>query len=97
MAKDIVAQATEFFLCADQARSNSSKKIPEIRWENPEIGWMKLNIDGASNALLGLAGGGGLIRDKVGVWVAGFTRKRGKVNSFYGELWALRDGLLLYQ
>lgn len=65
MAKDIVAQTTEFFLCADQARSNSSKKIREIRWEKPEIGWIKLSTDGALNALLGLAGGGGLIRDEL--------------------------------
>ena len=47
---------------------------------------MKLNTNGASNALLGLAGGGGLIRDEAGVWVAGFTRKLGKVNSFCAEL-----------
>ena len=47
--------------------------------------------------MLGLAGGGGLIRDEAGVWVAGFTRKLGKVNSFCAELWALRDGLLLCQ
>ncbi|KAL0007450.1 hypothetical protein SO802_008952 [Lithocarpus litseifolius] len=56
---------------------------------------MKLNIDGASNAVLGLAGGGGLIRDEAGRWVVGFSRKLGKVNSFLAELWALRDGLLL--
>ena len=58
---------------------------------------MKLNKDGASNAFLGLAGGGGLIRDEAGRWVVGFTRKLGKVNSFLAELWAFRDGLLLCQ
>ena len=63
----------------------------------PEVGWMKLNTDGASNAFLGLAGGGGLIRDEAGRWVVGFTRKLGKVNSFLAELWAFRDGLLLCQ
>ena len=63
----------------------------------PEVGWMKLNTDGASNAFLGLAGGRGLIRDEAGRWVVGFTRKLGKVNNFLAELWAFRDGLLLCQ
>lgn len=95
LAKDIVAQASEFFLCADQAKSISCKSIKKIRWEKPEVGWMKLNTDGASNPLLGSAGGGGLIRDEDGKWVAGFARKIGKVDSFLAELWALRDGLIL--
>ena len=89
LARDIVAQASEFFLCADQARSTSGKSIRKIRWEKLEVGWMKLNTDGASNSLLGLAGGGGLIRDEAGRWVAGFTRKIGKANSFLAKLWTL--------
>ncbi|KAL0006038.1 hypothetical protein SO802_013599 [Lithocarpus litseifolius] len=97
LAKGIVAQATEFYLCADRVRSISKKRIRNIRWEKPEVGWMKLNTDGASNAVLGLAGGGGLIRDEAGRWVVGFSRKLGKVNSFLAELWALKDGLLLCQ
>ena len=39
--------------------------------------------------------GGGLIRDELGNWVVGFTRKLGRMNSFTAEVWALRDGLLL--
>ena len=97
LAKGIVAIATEFSLCADRARNISSKRVRKIRWDKPERGWMKLNTYGASNTLLGLAGGGGLIRDEAGAWVAGFTRKLGTVNRFCAELWALRDGLLLYQ
>ena len=58
---------------------------------------MKLNTDEALNSLLGLAGGGGLIRDEDGKWVARFARKIGKANSFLAELWALRDGHLLRQ
>ena len=97
LARDIVAQASEFFLCVDQARSTSGKSIRKIRWEKSEVGWMKLNTDGALNSLLGLAGGGGLIRDEADRWVAGFARKIGKANSFLVELWALRDGILLCQ
>ena len=66
-----------------------------IKWERPESGWLKLNTDGSFDDLLGNAGGGGLIRDEQGQWVAGFTRKIGKINSFMAEAWALRDGLVL--
>ncbi|KAK9995287.1 hypothetical protein SO802_019973 [Lithocarpus litseifolius] len=73
------------------------KALGKSRWEKPEVCWMKLNTDGALNSLLGLAGGGGLIRDDAGRWVAGFARKIGKINSFLAELLALRDGLFLCQ
>ena len=69
----------------------------KVCWEKPDPGWMKLNTDGASNSLLGIAGGGGLLRDDAGKWVVGFARKIGKADSFLAELWALRDGLLLCQ
>lgn len=66
-----------------------------IRWERPESGWLKLNTDGSYDDLLGNARGGSLIRDEQGQWVAGFTRKIGRANSFIAEAWALRDGLVL--
>ena len=56
---------------------------------------MKLNTDGSSLGNPGLARGGGLIRNKEGIWVAGFARKIGITTSFFAELWALRDGLNL--
>ena len=40
---------------------------------------------------MGLAVGGGLIRDSWGNWVTGFTRKLGSANSFTAEVWTLRD------
>ena len=61
------------------------------------MGWLKLNTDGAANGVLGLAGGGGVVRDENGNWVIGFSRRLGKASSFLAELWALRDGLLLCQ
>ncbi|KAL0007565.1 hypothetical protein SO802_009067 [Lithocarpus litseifolius] len=67
----------------------------QVKWEKPELGWMKLNTDGSCNAAAGKAAGGGLIRDDMGNWVVGFTRKLGNVNSFTAEVWALRDGLIL--
>ena len=69
----------------------------KVRWENPNSRWMKLNIDGASNSLLGITRGGGLSRDDARTRVVGFAKKIRKVGSFLAELWALRDGLLLCQ
>jgi len=43
---------------------------------------------------LGLAGGGGVVKDDQGNWVIGCARKIGPVSSFLAELWALRDGAL---
>ena len=57
------------------------------------IAKVKLNTDGSSLGNPGLAGGGGLIRDEEGKWIAGFARKIGKTTSFFAELCALRDGL----
>ena len=93
--KIISTQASEFFLCAAQPARNKCVVVRQIRWEKPELGWLKLNTDASSNASLGSAAGGGLIRDERGNWVIGFTRKLGTVNSFTAEIWALRDGLLL--
>ena len=88
-------QATEFFLCINRPKCNHQMITKLIKWERPESGWLKLNTDGSFDDLLGNAGGGGLIRDEQGQWVAGFTRKIGKINSFMAEAWALRDGLVL--
>lgn len=44
---------------------------------------------------LGLVGGGGIIRDKNGAWLAGFARAIGTATSVEAELWAVRDGLQL--
>ncbi|KAL0004154.1 hypothetical protein SO802_011715 [Lithocarpus litseifolius] len=71
--------------------------VKQISWDKPDPGWLKLNTDGSSKGLLGAAAGGGLIRDEGGNWVAGFSRKIGRTDSFVAEIWALRDGLQLCQ
>ena len=44
---------------------------------------------------LGIAGGGGILRDETGAWLLGFSRIIGITSSFMAELWAVRDGLSL--
>ena len=38
-----------------------------------------------------------MIRDEVGNWVIGFSRKIGRTDGFAAEMWAFRDGLQLCQ
>lgn len=56
---------------------------------------MKLNTDGCAASSPGQAGCGGIVRDRDGSWVSGFSRRIGITNSFVEELWGLRDGLIL--
>ena len=95
LAKEIVQRAFEYYFYAAPAKELVVKIVRPIRWSKPIAGWLKLNTDGSSLGNPGLAGGGGLIRNEEGGWVAGFARKIGITTSFLAELWALRDGLSL--
>ncbi|CAL1387602.1 unnamed protein product [Linum trigynum] len=66
-----------------------------IHWCFPRSGWLKLNVDGASEGNSGLAGAGGIIRDECGKWVAGFVAKIGEALAALAELWAIMYGLQL--
>ena len=88
-------QATEFLLCATQLTHNNHMVVKQVRWEKPEPSWFKLNTNRLSSGSVGIATGGSLIRDEVGNWVIGFSRRIGRVDSFIAEIWALRDGLQL--
>ena len=85
----------EYNHCASSHTAVKRMVLKSIRWEKPNTGWKKLNIDGSLVDSLGLAGGGGVVRDDQGNWVIGFARRIGPVNSFIAELWSLRDGLFL--
>ena len=88
-------QATEYALCINRPSKNQTRMIRQIRWEKPDSGWVKLNIDGLASNLLNAAGCGGLIRDDQGNWLGGFSRHIGHTNNFIAEVWALQDGLHL--
>ncbi|GAA0172073.1 hypothetical protein LIER_25971 [Lithospermum erythrorhizon] len=62
-------------------------------WEKPELGLVKLNIDGASKASIGISGGGGLLRDSNGEALWGFYNVYAIHSALYAELGALVDRL----
>ena len=95
LAKLITRSVLEYSFCVARTREASSRVPRPIRWTKPDSGWFKLNTDGSSLNNLGIARGGGLIRDDNGSWIVGFARKVGVTTCFLAELWALQDGLSL--
>ncbi|KAE8708341.1 hypothetical protein F3Y22_tig00110346pilonHSYRG00153 [Hibiscus syriacus] len=54
-----------------------------------------LNVDGATSVNTSISSIGGLIRDKDGNWLLGFSRRIGIVNAFQALLWAILTGMTL--
>ncbi|KAK4278488.1 hypothetical protein QN277_016327 [Acacia crassicarpa] len=65
------------------------------KWVPPDEGWVKINVDGAVSRYESRAGCGGVIRDRSGEWVAGFTHFLGSCSVFQAEEWAILKGLSL--
>ena len=84
--REIYNLATEFMFCVTSSRNPIHKVSKRIRWEKLQIGWKKLNIDGSIIGCMEWAGCGGVVKDKHGNWVAGFTRHVGASNNFVVEL-----------
>lgn len=87
--------ATEFHYCLGKGQISKRHSVIPVCWDKPQVGWFKLNSDGASFGNLGKAGGRGLIWDSHGRWVKGYMRYIGVTTSIIVEFWALRDGLRL--
>ncbi|KAF7803081.1 WAT1-related protein [Senna tora] len=65
-----------------------------VRWEKPEFGWVKVNVDGAcTRDDAERAACGGVIRDAHGRCLVGFTRRLGSCSSIHAELWGVLSGL----
>ncbi|CAL1360456.1 unnamed protein product [Linum trigynum] len=65
----------------------------EIGWKAPPSGWRKLNVDGAANQNLGIAGAGGVLGDDSSTWIGGFVSSLGSCTATMAELWAIYHGL----
>lgn len=95
LAKFITNHALKFFFGAGPSNAFRTRVINLVKWDRPEIGWMKLNTDGSSLGNQGIAGGDGVIRDWSRRCFVGFSRKIGIATGLLAKLWAIRDGLTL--
>lgn len=71
------------------------KKGRWYKWDNPPLGWFKLNIDGSARG--DLITKEGVIRDHDSKFVAGLSNCYGQGSNNVTEFLALCDGLKLYK
>ena len=84
----IISKATAFaFLGLDGKRPTHQATI-WVKWIALPVNWYKVNSDESALGNLGLAGGGGLIRNDKGEWIRGYARAIGSTTSVAAELWA---------
>ncbi|CAL8990638.1 unnamed protein product [Prunus brigantina] len=75
--------------------SGTNKVQVLLAWVPPEIGVVKLNIDGSRRVSTGAIGAGGVLRDYLGQWIGGFAVNLGQGEVLEAELWGLFFGLNL--
>ncbi|KAL0014884.1 hypothetical protein SO802_001953 [Lithocarpus litseifolius] len=88
-------KGVEFFAIVPENPNKLRRVLARVCWTKPQEGWVKLNSDGSVLGNSKKAGGGAVLRCSNGNWVTGCLRKLGNTSCVLGELWALRDGLLL--
>ncbi|KAK5785322.1 hypothetical protein PVK06_039894 [Gossypium arboreum] len=71
-----------------------SSKI-EQRWQRPELGWVKINVDGSVPINNSKAGIGGAVRDSNRKWLTGFNMVTGMDEIFRIEARAVIEGMKL--
>ncbi|KAJ1380964.1 Ribonuclease H domain [Sesbania bispinosa] len=64
-----------------------------VRWCNPELGWIKFNVDGLVKSASRNAGCGGVIRDHRGNWVGCFSFNIGSSSVLMAELRGITTAL----
>ncbi|KAE8707058.1 hypothetical protein F3Y22_tig00110387pilonHSYRG00750 [Hibiscus syriacus] len=74
---------------------SATEKGSPIYWSPPMEGWFKVNTDAARSEVDGRASCGGLIRDNIGRWRAGFAKFIGICSTLEAELWGIYIGMVL--
>ena len=72
-----------------------SRREVLVRWRHPEVGWVKLNTDGAAKGNPGAAGGGGLLRGHRGELFEIYAINCGISSCTRAELMAVLRGLMV--
>lgn len=80
----------EPFLCGNKDRPNSS-----VIFHHSSQDWMNLFTDGAVARISGNASVGGVVRDRNGSWILGFTHYLGRCSPLDAELWGILDGIFI--
>ncbi|XP_061358050.1 uncharacterized protein LOC133302308 [Gastrolobium bilobum] len=70
-------------------QSAPSSSNGQTSWRPPDLGWCKLNVDGAVKTNHRVASCGGLVRDDKGGWITGFSYYIGSYSPLMAELWAI--------
>ena len=73
---------------------HNNKVIENIHWQSPDLGWIRLNTDGASKGE-DIAGCGRVLRGNNGEWICGFSKGLGACSAYVAELWGVFEGLKL--
>ena len=77
----------------ESPRSHASPK-PQLRWERPPVGWMKLNIDGSFDSSAEKGGVGAILRDSAGKTIFASSKAIERCSeALESELRAFMDGL----
>ncbi|KAF7804601.1 putative ribonuclease H protein At1g65750 family [Senna tora] len=71
-----------------------SRVAVRIAWVPPPDGWIKVNVDGSVDpGSFGSSACGGVLRDRDGNFLCGFSRNVGSCSITFTELWGVLSGL----
>lgn len=90
----VLAQATEYHLLA-RNKSQKHWTTTTVKWQPPNRGFYKLNIDGSSMGNTGIGGLGGVIRNGSRNWFIGYMRGYPSITNNLAKLLAILEGLKL--
>ena len=93
--KDLAREVTETHSKLAVGDGGGVRKERCIAWTFPEMGWVKLNTDGASHGNPGIATAGGVLRSPEGAWMGGFAVNIGICTAPMVELWRVCYGLVI--
>ena len=91
----VVQMACEFHFLAGLISWVQEKILHHISWRMPPAPYIKLNTDCSTIGNPGLAGVGGILRNHMGNWLAGFSLHLGIASNNTAELAVVRQGLAL--
>ncbi|KAK2634720.1 hypothetical protein Ddye_029512 [Dipteronia dyeriana] len=73
----------------------SLRMVYSLLTSRTDFDWVKLNVDGNMNPILGSITSGGVIKGHKKSWLGGFALNKGTDNVIEAELWGIFEGLKL--